>query len=50
MLKVLHRDKLKSSAIRNQTGVADIIAKKKKQSKWEWSGHAVARRNDNRWT
>ena len=46
MLKISLRDQIRSSAIRKQTGVTDIIVKTK-QSKWRWDRH-VARRNDKR--
>lgn len=48
MLHISLRDRIRSTTIRSQTGVDDILNKIKK-SKWRWAGH-VARMKDNRWT
>ena len=48
MLGITLRDRKRSTWIREQTGVKDIIQVIKGQ-KIRWAGH-VARRNDNRWS
>ena len=47
MLGITLRDRKRSTWIREQTKVTDIIEVIKEQ-KWRWAGH-IARREDNRW-
>ena len=48
MLGITIRDRKRSTWVRRQTGVRDII-QYIKQQKWRWAGH-LARRGDNRWS
>ena len=48
MLKILRRDRMKNTWIREKTKVKDVLSEAAKR-KWRWAGH-VARQRDGRWT
>ena len=48
MMGLTRRDKKRSTWVRSQTKVKDILATVQ-SLKWDWAGH-VARRTDDRWT